>query len=198
MSDKELLFVSVDGWFFKIYKAMGFIKNILLVTYVKNKGLRRLAFIISCASVIYCLCMLFSNIHPTDEIYKNLEDMQTDVRVYYEVKAPYWYKKQECAAIYLEKYGLDHMSAIGFLVSKNITEYCELYPKECPILLSLKDDPIHLKCRGWGNERITAFASICRITLIFVFIFYLPFIFLCLAKICFVILRWIFKGFREL
>ena len=197
MKEKELLFVSVDGFGLKIYKIMNFIKNVLFVTYIQNKGLRRLALVISCVTVIYCLCGILSNIRPIDKIYKNLEDMQTDIRIFYEAQTPYWYEKQDCAAIYLEKYGLDSMSAVSFLVSKSYTEYCELYLKECQILSAIKDEPIHLKCRGWGNERRSAFGSICILALFFIGIFYLPFIFLCLAKICFLMLRWILRGFRE-
>lgn len=197
MKEKEQLYVSVDGWFFKIYKTMKFIKNILLVTYIKNKGLRRLAFIISCAAVIYCLSMLFSNIHPTDIMYKNLSAMQTDVRIFYETKAPYWYKKQECAEVYLERMGLDNMSAIGFLVSKDISTYCDSYPKYCHLLLAIEDEPVHLKCRGWGNEHKNPFRNICEIILFLAIVFYLPFIGICILKLSANLLKWIFKGFRE-
>lgn len=189
MSEKEMLFVSVDGWLVKIQNAVNFLKNILLVTYIKNKGLRRLAFITSCIAVVYCLYNILLNINPIDEIYKNLEDMQTDVRVSYEVNAPYWYKKQECAQRFLEKHGLSSIDAMSFLVSKNLAEYCELYPKECHLLLAIEDEPVHLKCSVLG--------SIYFMLFFLIFVFYFPFIMLCIVKFTYNVLKWIYKGFTD-
>lgn len=176
---------------------MNVIKNILFISYIKNNGLRRLAFVISCFCAVYFLYILFSGIHPTNEHYKNLEEMQTNIRVSYETNAPYWYKKQECAIIYLEKYGLSAIDTVTFLVSKNIATWCELYPKKCPILSTIKDKSIHLECRGWGDEHKIPFESICIIALFFVFVFYLPFIFLCILKLIISIIKWIYAGFME-
>ena len=197
MSDKEMLFVSVDGWLVKIQNAVNFLKNILFVTYIKNKGLRRLAFITSCIAVVCCLYGVLLNTSPIDEIYKNLDDMRTDVSVSFQVQAPYWYKKQECAQVFLEKHGLSRMDAMSFLVSESVTHYCELYPKECHLLLAMEDEPIHLKCSGLGNAHFTLFENICIILLILIFVFYLPFIMLCITKFTYNVLKWIYKGFTD-
>ena len=178
------------------------IKNILFVSYIKNKGVRRLCFVIGLCLCIWLLFNVIPNIshNAVDKLYNNLEDANTDIYLAHKFETPYWYRKNECMAIYLRKYGLDKNIAYAFNSSVNLLSekyWCEFYQKECGILKAIKDEPIHLKCSALEGYDHEAIKSLSYIFIFLLVLFYLPFLLICILKLVLKILKWIISGFIE-
>lgn len=170
---------------------MNIIKNILLVSYIKNKGWRRLAFVVGLSLFIFLICTLASNYHPVDNTYENLIEMHSDIGVNSKKQYSYWYKELDCAVAFIEKKGLKHEDAYSLFSFNKYEEFCDLYPQQCEVLSKTKDNQINLKCNGFENIKI--YKTILVLTLSF----YLPFILLCILKLTFKLIKWIYDGFLE-
>lgn len=176
---------------------MSVIKNIFLVSYIKNKGLRRLSLVIGLFFIGYILSNIASTYYPIDNHYSNLIEMQSDITFKSRIHSPFWYKELECASVYIEKKGLKYMDAYSFLIDDSYEEYCKLHPQQCDILSKIKNEPIHLKYRGYGSIRHTTPLALSKIFLGLIILFYLPFIMLCILKLTFKLIKWIYDGFFE-
>lgn len=203
MSDKEILFVSVDGWLFKIQKVMHFIKNILFVTYLKNIGIRRICFIVG---LLICLYQSYStmvnivNVPSLNETYKDLSDINSRIYFDYKYNAPYWYRRVDCFGKQLNKYGLqDSFIHYSFTSYKDVinSPWCEYYEKECKILKAIKDEPITLRCSKIETYEASTLEVFSYILIFLILCFYSPFIVVCILKVASKVLKWAFRGFRE-
>lgn len=178
------------------------IKDIFLFSYIKNKGIRRTCFIIG-----ICLCIMpLYNIQQSifnrnvDKLYSNLKSANEDLYYSSKYNNPYWYRKMECMSIYLKKYNIEKIQAYSFTTYENVISthsWCDLYKKECSILKSIKNDPIHLKCSGIETYEHTTTEALFISFLFLSIVFYIPFIFVATLKIIFRILKWVISGFKE-
>jgi hypothetical protein len=176
---------------------MNIIKNILLVSYIKNKGWRRLSFVIGLFLVGYGLSDVISNYHPINNKYNNLVEMQSDIEIKSRTHSPFWYKELACATAFIEKKGLKYIDAGSLFSFNKYEEFCNLYPQQCEILSKIKDKPIHLKCNGFDSSGTKMAYALSDILLCLVILFYLPFIMLCILKLTFKLIKWIYDGFFE-
>ena len=204
MPERELLFVSVDGWLVKIQNAVKFLKNILFVTYIKNKGIRRICFMIGFGFLVYYSALTIHSFYTgsIDKSYKNLEDANADIYYSHKYDMPYWYRKNHCMAIHLKKYNISSNITFVFNTYENILEsseygWCAINEKDCNILKAIKDDPIHLKCNGWEDENKSTLEQLFIILSWLLMFFYLPFIIVCILKMLFNIFKWVLRGFME-
>ena len=192
---------------------MNLLKNILFVSYLKNKGVRRICFVIGIGLSIFISCMIILDIvnNNVDVEYKNLQALNEK---YYSVHG-YNYDKYTdddlkeywCFTKNLKKYGINKMILDALSSYRNIFEspWCYHYQHECDMLESIKEEPIHIKCSGIESSGIGYRFSIVSGLLFRLFAlliyFYIPFIFTCCIKIMYIFIRriglWIYAGFKE-
>lgn len=178
------------------------IKDILFVSYLKNKGIRRICFV---TGIIFCTWMLFTiiqNVHDNgvDKIYKNLQEANSDLYFSSKYHTRNWYKKTECMGIYLKKYNISKDIAYALNSHENVIEtryWCDYYPRDCNMLKAIKDNTIHLKCSALETYDNSAIRTLFNIFVFLLILFYLPFIFVCTLKFALKILNWIFLGFQQ-
>ena len=177
------------------------IKNILLISYIKNKGIRRLCFVLG---VCLCSLVLFKVIpnayyNAIDKLYPNLEAANADVYFSHEWNLPRWYRKEMCLAKYLKKYDISR--EVFYLVNSSDDLFtgitCDVYPRECSILKAIKDDPVNLKCSIFEDYNNSTAQGVTTLLLFLVILFYLPFLLACILKFIFKVLKWIYLGFEE-
>lgn len=187
---------------------MKFAKNIIFVSYLKNKGIRRICFILSCCSMLYFSVLGFTlsrGYYSIDETYHNFQSFNSDIYMSYKIGEKGWYKKIECASKYLKQYGFAHYDAYNMVEFKNILNrnslWCQSNEVLCKRIEKIKDYPIHLKCGAFETYDYSN-AQGFLIYLIFIIIsFYLPFVLCVFAKLTYKalygIIEWIIKGFKE-
>lgn len=191
------------------------IKNIFFVSYLKNKGVRRICFVVGIGILIYLSYVIFLGIigRRIDVEYKNLQDLNDDYYFRYSYinegtnisKVTYEYLiETECLAINLKKYGIDDQYiAHAFSSYKNILEssWCDYYQDKCDILKSIKEKPIHVKCNGIESGYFNTISGLLFRFLVLLLGFYIPFIFACCTKIMYIFIKrivlWIYAGFKE-
>ena len=204
MEEKETLFVSVNDYLFKIDKCMNFIKNILFVSYLKNKGVCRICLAVGlllCLYQTYSITTNIMNVPTINETYKNLSDINSRIYFDHKYNVPYWYRRVDCFGKQLNKYGLQNtFIRYSFTSYEDVinSPWCEYYEKECKILKAIKDEPITLKCSKIETYESSTLAAFLHILIFLILCFYLPFIVACMLKIATKALKWIFKGFKEL
>ncbi|MDY6311326.1 MAG: hypothetical protein SPL72_08675 [Cyanobacteriota bacterium] len=187
---------------------MNFIKNILFVSYLKNKGIRRICFVVGFCSFFIIMSSFVYNIikhsldkdFNIDKVYSDLLEVNEEIYYAYKYKTPYWYRKVDCLGIYLKHYNIEGYIRYEFTNYKNVFDdekWCNYYQYECNILKAIKDKPIHLKCGVFDNYDTSNVESLSILFAIILLIFYTPFLFICLLKVIWQIFYWIYIGFKE-
>lgn len=187
---------------------MDFIKNILFVSYLKNKGIRRICFVVGVCSFLSIISPFIYNIiknsldmdFNVDKVYSNLSEVNEEIYYAYQHNNPYWYRKVDCLGIYLKHYNIEGYTRYEFTHYKNVFDdenWCNYNQYECNILKAIKDKPIHLKCGVFDNYGTSKIKSLTIFFAIILFIFYAPFLFVCLLKVIWQILYWIYLGFKN-
>lgn len=183
-------------------------KNFFMVSYLKNKGIRRICFILACCSVLYFLVLGFSlsgGYYSVDETYANFKYFNSDIYTSYKINEKGWHKKIECASKYLKTYGFGHYDAYTLLEFNDVTNsnsfWCKSYNNLCKNIEKIKDNPVHLKCGVFETYKYSN-AQGFLIHLIFMIVaFYLPFVLCVFAKLTYKalygIIKWIVIGFKE-
>ena len=151
---------------------MNWIKNFLFVSYLKNKGLRRICFITGCILVILLTVTTpkYYNSVRINKEYLNLALV-------------------ECTGEYFADRGMN--SAKYSLYTVNPVEwYCSVQDEQsCKKFQIYANEKIKLDC---GKQEIFIYRPL--VALLF---FYLPFIFAIILKFLWSILFWVYKGFKE-
>lgn len=180
---------------------MNILKNILFVSYLKNKGVRRLCFVSGIVLFVIFSCFSLSGIYKrqVDVKYNNLQELNSQFYFAAKNNLSTWAKRQECAAIYFKKYGFTEIEAYSFSGEQDIFQgnFCRAFPEKCEILKAMRNKPIHLQCNGLESYFFNSFEAALIIFTFLVFAFYFPFILCILLKFVGNICLWIYKGFKE-
>lgn len=169
------------------------VKNIFFVSYIKNKGVRRLCFVIGLLFGIISLGVWKSDLKYNffDLSFQNIEEVQRD----------YSYNNEVLKAIF-EKYPVNIGETLtvfanweNFFINKYSSDYKYRMHlmNECQVSKSADMHSICDKLNAYASQKIT----VSRHNLYYffnlwyvMFFFYLPFVFV-------VVIRWIVVGFKE-
>lgn len=166
------------------------VKNILFVSYLKNKGIRRLCFILGC--IIFCFQVFklphFYNSVRIKHEYVNFNDFRKDMIFAWNINPIRFWNTAECCRKHFEKEGIKDASFICLPINElPENKIIDLYPY--PEIKNKLNSPISLDC---GMKKVFIIRPIFM-----VFSFYLPFILAIILKFLWLILLWIYKGFKE-
>lgn len=184
------------------------IKNILLVSYLKNKGIRRICFVLSCAMLIWFAYLSISNgrIHERIDIkYNNFQDFNSDIYRSWNYKHSNRHKKMQCAASFMQKQGMQRSDAWLMIYYRDITKkesgWCYANETSCKSLSQIANKPIHLKCGFFETYETTSIEGFALWLFCLVLCIYIPFIACVFIKMIFKIIKnttiWIYKGFKD-
>ena len=186
---------------------MNIIKNILLVSYLKNKGVRRICFVVSCIMLIWFAYMSIFNARIYDRIdikYNNFQELNLYVYNAWNYKYKNWSKVIGCASSFMEKQGFLRSDAWSMTVERDITikesKWCYAYEKACSKLNQISQNPIHLKCGFFETfETTNTEGAVIWFSTLILFI-YFPFLTCLLVKLAYKMVKnitiWIYKGFK--
>lgn len=170
---------------------MNWVKNILFVSYLKNKGIRRICFILGCVLVVVMIVTTpkFYDNNRIDKEYLNINDIKRWADVYRDVNIMKHLALVDCTSQYFEILGIKDVRYSLYL-DNSISGYCSLSDKpSCDKFKLFADEKIKLNC---GLRKIFVYRPL--ITILF---FYLPFVFAVLFKFLWLVLLWIGRGFKE-
>ncbi len=169
----------------------GWFKNILFVSYLKNKGVRRLCFIIGCIFLFLMIITtpkVYDNIRINKE-YNNINDVKRWVDVYYHTDPGKSLALVECTSEYFAERGIENIK-YSLYSDAPIEWYCLVEDKKsCSIFQTYADKKIKLDC---GKKEIFIYRPLAALLS-----FYLPFILAIMLKFLWAILFWIYNGFKE-
>ena len=197
---------------------MNFLKNIIFFSYIKNKGIRRICYIVSFFIFVWFMYISITKdqiYKGIDNLYPNFQSFNSDVyhswrnRGRTELKMKYWKKIDNCANSYIKKKGfprflVNDMTANEDIIGKGIFCHIGFYNNsfdDCNRLKEIKRKPVHLKCGPFETYKHSN-AEGALIWLIKLLLFtYFPFI-VCVAtdvayRLLKVVIMWIYQGFKE-
>ena len=161
------------------------LKNIFSISYLKNKGIRRLCFILGFLLSIF-LCFSFFNNYDSFRIkdeYENLYSLKRWYLTYYEFEPQKALNLSKCMHEHFDRLGLEPHSII---LDKDLP-LC--LGEDCKKINAIADFKIKLDC-----GKITVFL---KWPFFLLFAFYLPFLFCVLFKFLFQAIMWVLKGFKD-
>jgi hypothetical protein len=182
-------------------KFLIFIKNIITVSYIKNKGIKRLCFIAGVIFSTYTSFIVSTNIysHRVDEQYNNLTNFCDILDAMPKYDSVRWLDLKEC---FSQRYFSHRYNLGDFPVCYLNSDNCEIYDgdpdwvKECKVVKKLGNKPIILSCSGFETLHYTK-EGLFMCFVFVIFSFYIAFIFAVLTKLLLKLLKWIYDGFKE-
>ena len=201
---------------------MNFLKNIIFFSYIKNKGIRRICYIVSFFIFVWFMYISITEdqiYKGIDNLYPNFQSFNSDVyhssrnRNRTESKRKYRKKIYDCASSYMKKKGfpifvVNVMSSNEDIIGKGISCHLDFYNSyynnsfdDCNRLKEIKGKPVHLKCGPFETyEHSNAEGALIWLIKLLLFT-YFPFI-VCVAtdvayKLLKVVVMWIYQGFKE-
>ena len=170
---------------------MTWLKNILLVSYLKNKGVWRICFVVGCLLVLLMVVTTpkFYNTMRIDKEYLNIVNVKDWIWTYREANPNRSLALAECTDKYFSALGLE--GAMFSLYTENpVAWYCSVStPEKCQKFRVIANDKIRLDC---GKADIFVYR-----TLLTVLFFYFPFLIGVLLKFLWAVLLWIARGLKE-
>lgn len=204
--------VYMDEQFKGLYE-MNFIKNIMFVSYLKNKGVRRICLILSFILVFYSIFKPCFNLYIgyVNEKYNNFYEFNLDLYNTLQIAKVDDYPilkkiksgaKAKCAWEFLEKHNFTELESYLVFGYKDIINdtWCSLHDITCNKFKLIADEPIHLEC---GTLEYFDIAVLITVILFSMFVaFYIPFILFVIIKIVYYkivakIIKWVKDGFDE-
>lgn len=178
------------------------LKNIFLVSYLKNKGIRRICFIIGVMPMVAFICFTLTGAFNRryNHIYHNLHDLNFQLYLFRDKDHPEWYKRQECASVYFKKnYGLSRGVSYSLSQWPDIlqSQYCKTLPEDCAVFEMVKNKPIHLQCNGFETPDISTLGWWCVFILLSGALLYLPFVLVVAIKLTWAMFCLTSKYFKE-
>ena len=168
------------------------LKNIFLVSYLKNKGIRRICCVLGVLLSAYSIIIspkIYDN-NTIDKEYINYKDMKIWFETYYEVNPLKALTLAECSDTYFSNLGISDSKYVLYGTGDPVEFYCSVSEKRsCDLFRILADEKIPLNC---GKPQF----FLTRPIVIFLS-FYLPFILVLLLKLIWQIFLWVYKGFKE-
>lgn len=192
---------------------MNFIKNIIFVSYLKNKGIRRICLILSFILVFYSIFKICFNsyINYVDVKYNNFYELNLDLYDslqlvkagdYSTIEKLKFASRAKCALEFLEKRNFTRLERDLVFAYGNVANnpWCLLNDAVCKKFKLIADEPIHLEC-GTLSYSDTIILIIVVLLNAFV-VFYIPFILCVIIKIVYYkivakIIKWVRDGFNE-
>jgi|GEM_PF-5508981 hypothetical protein len=170
---------------------MARIKSFLFVSYLKNKGVRRLCFIIGCILVILLIVTTpkYYNSVRIDEEYLNINDIKRWTDVFRDLDITSHLELVKCTGEYFDDRGMRN-AQYSLYGDDPVEWYCSVQDEQsCKKFQLYANDKIKLDC---GKKEIFIYRPL--MALLF---FYLPFILAIILKFLWEILFWVYKGFKE-
>lgn len=168
---------------------MKLIKNILFVSYLKNKDIRRICFVVGMALFLWGVFTTprFYEYTRINRDYINIRDIKIWADAYREREPLKYLNLVECTTEYFENVGIKYSENL-FVLENPVEDFCRLYG-QCEKFKIFALDKINLDC---GKKDIFLYRP-----LFICLAFYLPFLLVCLFKFAGQAFVWIYKGFKE-
>lgn len=169
------------------------IKNILFVSYLKNKGIRRICFILGCALLLYFVFISpgVYNKMVIDREYLNIDHVKSWSDVYYDTDVVKYISLIECTDEHFQKIGIKGVKyALYGKGLSPVKEYCSVNSKkDCERFTVFATDKIDLNCgkRSFWGSRLFGM----------IIFFYFPFLLIVILKAVYSIVLWVYKGFKQ-